>query len=96
VHYVALLLPTDIGEWRVLFPDVADCEASAFTARDATYVAATALARCARRKPGGLPLPRSLLQIESDRDWFKTHGVALRETVVTMIPLWSAPIDWHP
>lgn len=87
-HYVALLLPTEIGEWRVLFPDLTECEAHAFTVHDATYAAATALARCAKVKGDDLPLPRSLSQIESDRAWFKANGIALRETVVTMVPLW--------
>jgi hypothetical protein len=73
----------------VLFPDLTECEARAFTVQDATYAAATALARCARVKGGALPLPRSLSQIESDRGWFKANGIALSETVVTMVPLWS-------
>jgi len=87
-HYVALLLPTEIGEWRVLFPDVSECEARGFTMQDATYAATTALARCAGAHGGALPMPRSLIQIESDREWFTAHGIALREAVVTMVPLW--------
>lgn len=87
-HYIALLVPTEIGEWRVLFPDVSECETRGFTVQDATYAAATALARCASAQRGGLPMPRSLMQIESDRDWFAAHGVSLKEAVVTMVPLW--------
>ena len=90
-HYIALLLPTEIGEWRVLFPDVTECEARAFTVQDATYAAATALARCAKVKGSKLPLPRSLAQIESDRGWFEANRVRLSETLVTLVPLWSAP-----
>ncbi|HKP25033.1 MAG TPA: hypothetical protein VJV39_14295 [Dongiaceae bacterium] len=87
-HYVALLLPTEIGEWRVLFPDVSGCEARGFTVQDATYAATAALARCAAVKGDNLPMPRSLMQIESDRDWFKSNGIVLNEAVVTMVPLW--------
>jgi hypothetical protein len=94
-HYIALLLPTEIGEWRVLFPDLSDCEARAFTVQDATYAATTALARCARTKGDNLPLPRSLAQIESDREWFKANGIMLSETVVTMVPLWAGT-DYRP
>ena len=86
-HYVALLLPTEIGEWRVLFPDVSECEARGFTVQDATYAAATALAQCAEAKGDRLPMPRSLIQIESDHDWFAANGIALNDTVVTMVPL---------
>jgi predicted RNase H-like HicB family nuclease len=87
-HYVALLMPTEIGEWRVLFPDVSECEARGFTVQDATYAATTALARCADTRGEALPIPRSLIQIESDGAWFKANGVALKEAVVTMVPLW--------
>lgn len=89
-HYIALLLPTEMGEWRVLFPDLKECEARAFTVHDATYAATTALARCAGVAGVNLPLPRSLSQIESDKDWFRANGIALSETVVTMVPLWPA------
>jgi hypothetical protein len=65
--------------------------ARAFTVQDATYAASAALGRCAGAKGDHLLLPRSLPQIESDRDWFTANGIALRETVVTMIPLWRAP-----
>jgi hypothetical protein len=92
-HYVALLLPTEIGEWRVLFPDVAECETRGFTAQDATYAAATALARCAGRDGTGLPAPRSLMQIQRDREWLANNGVSLNEAVVTMVPLWRTPED---
>jgi hypothetical protein len=92
-HYVALLLPTEIGEWRVLFPDVAECETRGFTVQDATYAAATALARCAGRGGTSLPVPRSLTQIQGDREWFANNGVSLNEAVVTMVPLWEASED---
>ena len=92
-HYIALLLPTEIGEWRVLFPDVTECEARGFTVQDATYAAATALARCASLKGENLPMPRNLLQIESDSAWFEANGFALNEAVVTLVPLW-ATIDY--
>jgi predicted RNase H-like HicB family nuclease len=30
-HYLAIFVETDVGEWRVVFPDVPGCEASGFT-----------------------------------------------------------------
>lgn len=84
-HYVAFLFQTEVGDWRVLFPDVAGCEAQGFTVQDATYSAATALARCAGVKV--LRPPRSLAQIESDQLWFAAHRITLKETLVTMVPL---------
>src|ERR1044072_9157697 len=92
-HYIALLLPTEVGGWRVLFPDLSECEARAFTVQDATYAATTALARCARIKGDNLPLQRSLAQIESDREWFKANGIMLSETIVTLMPLWRGTND---
>lgn len=64
-HYVALLLPSEVGEWHVLFPDVSGCETRGFTIQDATIAAVSALARGAEEL-GRFPGPGSLLQIESE------------------------------
>ena len=87
-HYVAMLLHSDAGEWRILFPDVPHCEAHGFTIQDATYAATAALARCVDRIGIGHSPPRSLAQIADDREWFEKEGIGLREAVVIMVPLW--------
>jgi hypothetical protein len=87
-HYVAFLLPTDYGEWRVLFPDLPECKARDFTVHDAAYAAEAALARRAEQTGRLLPLPRGLAQIERDLEWLSRTGVDVRKSVVTIVPLY--------
>ena len=86
-HYVAILEPLEVGEWRILFPDVPGCETHGFTVQDATIAAATALARQARKKGSRFPRPRGLRQIEDDTDWLSKNSVDLRKTMVMLVPL---------
>jgi hypothetical protein len=90
-HYVAILQPLGLGEWRVLFPDAPECETYGFTVRDATFAAATALARCAREKGPRFPIPRSLRQIEDDTEWLSKNRVDLTKAMVTLVPLHAKP-----
>jgi hypothetical protein len=92
-HYVAILQPLDIGEWRVLFPDAPECETYGFTVQDATFAAETALARCAEEKGSHFPKPRSLRQIECDSEWLSRNSVDLNKTMVTLVPL-RAKLDF--
>jgi hypothetical protein len=86
-HYVAILQPLDIGEWRILFPDVPECEAHGFTVRDAAFAAETALSQCAEKQGPRFPRPRELRQIERDKEWLMRNSVTLSKAVVTMVPL---------
>jgi hypothetical protein len=86
-HYVAFFVPSHVGEWRVLFPDLPDCEAYGFTLQDAGYAAASALARCAEQKGALLTGPRSVAEISEDRDWLARHGVQVEKTIITIIPV---------
>jgi len=88
-HYVAVLQPSIVGEWRVLFPDAPDCEAHGFTAQDATLVAVTALARYAEEQGDRFPMPRPLSQIECDREWLSRNEIDLIRSVVIMVPLFA-------
>jgi predicted RNase H-like HicB family nuclease len=88
-HYVAVLQPSIVGEWQVLFPDVPACEAHGFTAQDATFAAATALARCAEEQGDRFPTPRPLSQIECDREWLSSNKIDLIRSVVIMVPLFA-------
>jgi predicted RNase H-like HicB family nuclease len=86
-HYVAFFVPSHVGEWRVLFPDLPDCKAYGFTLQDAAYAAASALARCAEQKGALLTRPRSVAEISEDRDWLAQQGVQLEKTIITIIPV---------
>lgn len=89
-HYIAFLVPSVSGLWRVVFPDIAGCEACGSTIHEAACAAAAALERCAESKGPILPLPRSLSEIKHDQEWLSRNGIALTEAIVTMIPLWSS------
>lgn len=87
-HYVAILLPSEVGEWRVVFPDVSGCETRGFTVQDATIAAVSALARSAEEQGQRFPRPRSLLEIENDGNWLSTK-LDLSRAIVTIVPLFS-------
>jgi predicted RNase H-like HicB family nuclease len=85
MHYIALLIPSSVGEWRVVFPDVPECEAHGYTVDDATHAATTVLSRCLAENGHLPPLPRDLAEIERDEEWLSRHNIDLREAIVTMI-----------
>jgi hypothetical protein len=71
----------------VFFPDFPDCEARGFTVQDATFVAESALMRCAQEN-GTLPKPRDINEIKRDADWLARHEIDFAgPVVVRMIPL---------
>jgi hypothetical protein len=86
-HYIAILKPTDVGEWHVLFPDVPACEVCGASLERAKFAAANELARRIHMNGAKAPQPRDLSEIERDHDWLSRNGVDLATAVVTMIPL---------
>lgn len=84
-HYIALLLPSPVGEWRVLVPDFPECQAHGYTVDDARFAAIAALSRCLAEN--GHRLPRDLSEIENDQEWLSRNSVDLSVAVVTMISL---------
>lgn len=86
-YYAAIFLESSLGDWRVLFPDLPDCEAVGYTLEDAEYAAATALAQCASQKGAALASPRDLAEIAADTDWLARHDVVIAKAVVAMVPL---------
>jgi predicted RNase H-like HicB family nuclease len=87
MYYIALLIPSSVGEWRVLFPDVPECQAHGYTVDDATFAATTALSRCLAENGHLPPLPRDLAEIERDEEWLSRNNVDLHEAIVTMVSL---------
>jgi predicted RNase H-like HicB family nuclease len=85
MHYIALLMPSSVGEWRVVFPDVPECHAHGHTVDDATSAATTALSRCLAENGHSPPLPRDLAEIERDVEWLSRNNVDLHVAIVTMI-----------
>ena len=86
-YYIAILLRSEIGEWRLVFPDAPDCEARGFSVHDATIAGVTILTHCAQRRGAAFPRPRNLSQIEQDADWLARNRLDLGRSVITMIPL---------
>ena len=86
IHHIASLIPSAIGEWRVLFPDVPGCEARGSTFDDAKVAAEMTLPHCLK---SGLPIsgPRDLSEIKRDTQWLESNGVDLSMAVITMIPI---------
>jgi predicted RNase H-like HicB family nuclease len=86
-HYVAIAVPTEVGEWRILFPDVPGCEARGYTVADAKYAALTKLRQ---RLECELPLPshpRDLAAIASDHEWVSRNHVDFAQAVIAIVPL---------
>jgi predicted RNase H-like HicB family nuclease len=94
-HYIAILMPTPIGEWRVIFPDLPGCEATALSVEDARFAAVSALSHYIGEAGQTRPRPRDLVEIERDTEWLATNGVDLSKAVITMIPLptWQAGVS---
>jgi predicted RNase H-like HicB family nuclease len=86
-HYIALLIPSSVGEWHVVFPDVPECQAHGYTVDDATFAATTALSRCLAENTVSFPPPRDLAEIERDGEWLSRNKIDLHEAIVTMIAL---------
>ena len=86
-HYIAIIVPRDDGDWRVLFPDIAECEAWGFNLDEARVAAVTALDKCLKNGSNGLPQPRDLAEIERDNDWLSRNGIDLSKAIVTMVSL---------
>ena len=87
MHYIALLIPSSVGEWRVVFPDVPGCEAHGYTVDDAAIAATTALSRCLSENGHLPPLPRDLAEIERDEEWLSRNNIDLHAAIVTMVSM---------
>ena len=85
--YIAVLTTSETGGWRVLFPDVPECEAKAVSLDDGKFVAVEALQRYANGARAKLRPPRDLIAIERDVDWLERSRVDLSKAIVTMVPL---------
>jgi len=86
-HYIAIVMPTGLGQWHVLFPDVPDCEVRGASLENAKFTAAHELTRRIQANGAKAPHPRDLSAIERDHEWLARNGVDLATAVVTMIPL---------
>jgi predicted RNase H-like HicB family nuclease len=85
-YCVAIFVESEVGEWRVIFPDLPGCEARGFTLDDATIAASTALSNYARQNGGRFPSPRDLTEVEKDEEWLSRNGVDFTRAIVTILP----------
>ena len=88
-HYIAIMAPSDTGGWRVLIPDVPECEAHGNSPDAAKVAAITELARV-RANIGTLPPPRELTDIATDKKWMSRGDIDFAQAIVAMIPLGNA------
>jgi predicted RNase H-like HicB family nuclease len=85
-HYIAIFVESDVGEWRVLFPDLPGCEAHGFSLDDAGYAAVSALWQCLAANGSTLPIPMDMTAIERNADWLSRNHIDLSRAVVSMVP----------
>ena len=85
-HYIAIFVETDLGEWRVVFPDVPGCEAKGFTLDDAKFAAVSVLVQSIRQC-GSPPHPMNLEAVQRNEEWLSQHHIDLSKAIVSMIPL---------
>jgi len=85
-HYIAIMTPSDADGWRVLIPDVPECEAHG-NSPDAAKVAAVIELTRVRANIGALQPPRELIDIATDKKWMSRVDIDFAHAVVEMIPL---------
>lgn len=86
-HYIAIIVPTDVGEWRVIFPDVPGCEARGSSLEDAKLAGVSRLMRCLKANGSTTPQPRDLSTIAKDREWMSRNDIDFSRAVVAMVPV---------
>ena len=86
-HYIAILIPSAVGEWRVLFPDLPGCEAKGATFDGARLAALDALPRRVQNDGSIARGPKNLSEIEQDKEWLARNGVDLSKAVITMVSI---------
>ena len=88
-HYIAIIVPADPGGWRVLIPDVPECEANG-DSPDAAKVAAVIELMRVRAYTGTLPPPRELIDIATDKTWMSRGDINFAQAIVAMLLLGNA------
>jgi predicted RNase H-like HicB family nuclease len=83
-HYIGIFIEDQVGEWRVVFPDVPGCEAKGLSLDDAQLAAASALSQHLRAN-GTPPLPIDLAAVEKNDEWLAQNNVDLSKAIVSMI-----------
>ena len=85
-YCLAIFVESEVGAWRVIFPDLPGCEARGSTLDDASIAASTALSDYARRNGGRFPSPRDLTEVEKDEGWLSRNGVDFTRAIVMIVP----------
>jgi hypothetical protein len=87
-HYLAILLPAEGGTWRAFVPDFPEIQVERVGFSRTRKEIAACLERHTEARSGDLPPPRSLREIECDREWLTRSGVDIARAIVTIVT-WS-------
>jgi predicted RNase H-like HicB family nuclease len=88
-HYVAVLVPLQIGGWRAYFPDLIGCGREGDDA-DAALESATQAAKDWLAQPPNkqvVPLPRNIDQIRADKGWADQRLVNWSKAIIRTVQL---------
>jgi predicted RNase H-like HicB family nuclease len=85
-HYIAILVAAQSGGWRVLFPDVPECQAHGHGLANIKRAAAASLTHYSETEGIKLRLPRTLEEIERDEEWLTRNNIDFDKAIVTIVP----------
>jgi predicted RNase H-like HicB family nuclease len=85
-HYIAILVAAQSGGWRVLFPDVPECQAHGHGLANIKRAAAASLTHYSETEGITLRLPRTLEEIERDEEWLTRNNIDFDKAIVTIVP----------
>ena len=86
-HYLAIFVETDLGEWRVVFPDLPGCKAMGFTLDDAMFAASSALRQYIQEIGLLPPHPMDLSAVQQSEEWLSENRVDLSRAIISMVPM---------
>lgn len=86
-HYITVFAKTDAGQWRAVFPDFPDCEATGDSLDATTISALMTLTQYAHGRGLPLPRPKSLSEVQGDAAWMAVCGIALEKAILSLTPL---------
>ena len=90
-HYLAVLVPREVGGWRAHFPDFPGCRAegqSVEVAVDAAATAAAAHARWLKAQGVSLPLPQTYEEVRHhSKGWAAERGIDWSHAIASLVKL---------
>ena len=88
LRYIAVLVPESGGKWRSYLPDFPECRATGATPDEAVRKSKlSARELIGKRSLRALPTPRSLGEIQDDRDWASKRAIEWENAIVSLVSL---------